>query len=152
MNPAAATKRRVFARPSIAVGNILQSGGILVAAFALKDVLFDPLDGDCGHARSGGSTGGERYVWINCEANGCSWEKRRLKEGAADMPGCLSYVVAKDSADENVIWVTEAWESIASHDASLSSPSVKNAIGPKPWSQVSRRSPSQLQSGELGCH
>ncbi len=132
MNPAAATKRRVFARPSIAVGNILQSGGILVAAFALKDVLFDPLDGDCGHARSGGSTGGEQYVWINCEANGCSWEKRRndrnIEGSAADMPGCLSYVVAKDSADENVIWVTEAWESIASHDASLSSPSVKNAI------------------------
>jgi len=24
-----------------------------------------------------------------------------LKESAADMPGCFSYVVAKDSADEN---------------------------------------------------
>src|SRR5713226_7756709 len=36
VSPAAATKRRVFARPSIAVGNILQSGGILVAAFALR--------------------------------------------------------------------------------------------------------------------
>ncbi len=49
VSPAAATKRRVFARPSIAVGNILQSGGILVAVFALRTVLFDPLDGDCGH-------------------------------------------------------------------------------------------------------
>ena len=44
------------------------------------------------------------------------------------MPGCFSYVVAKDAADENAIWVTEAWDSMASHDASLSLPAVKNAI------------------------
>ncbi len=43
-----------------------------------------------------------------------------LKESAADMPGCFSYVVAKDSADENAIWVTEVWDGLASHDASLS--------------------------------
>ena len=53
---------------------------------------------------------------------------RILKESAAHMPGCFSYVVAKDSADENVLWVTEVWESATSHDASLSLPSVKNAI------------------------
>ena len=29
------------------------------------------------------------------------------KESAAHMPGCFCYVVAKDSADENAIWVTE---------------------------------------------
>jgi quinol monooxygenase YgiN len=51
-----------------------------------------------------------------------------LKESAADMPGCFSYVVAKDSADENVVWITEVWESVASHDASLSLPSVRNAM------------------------
>jgi quinol monooxygenase YgiN len=51
-----------------------------------------------------------------------------LKESAADMPGCLSYVVAKDVAEENTIWVTEVWDSMASHDASLSLPAVKNAI------------------------
>jgi quinol monooxygenase YgiN len=51
-----------------------------------------------------------------------------LKESAANLPGCLSYVVAKDAADENVIWVTEVWDSQASHDASLSLPQVKNAI------------------------
>lgn len=51
-----------------------------------------------------------------------------LKESAADMQGCLSYIVAKDAADENIIWVTEAWDSMASHDASLSLPAVKNAI------------------------
>lgn len=51
-----------------------------------------------------------------------------LKESAADMPGCVSYVVAKDVADENLIWVTEMWDSIASHGASLSLPAVKNAM------------------------
>jgi quinol monooxygenase YgiN len=53
---------------------------------------------------------------------------RVLRESAANMPGCLSYIVAKDAADENVLWVTEAWDSQASHDASLSLPAVKNAI------------------------
>lgn len=51
-----------------------------------------------------------------------------LKESAAEMQGCLSYVVAKDAADENTMWVTEVWDSMASHDASLSLPVVKNAI------------------------
>jgi quinol monooxygenase YgiN len=51
-----------------------------------------------------------------------------LKESAADLPGCVSYTVAKDAADENTLWVTEVWDSMASHDASLSLPRVKNAI------------------------
>lgn len=51
-----------------------------------------------------------------------------LKESAADMPGCLSYVVAKDAADENTIWITEVWDSKESHDSSLSLPAVKNAM------------------------
>ena len=44
------------------------------------------------------------------------------------MPGCLSYVVAKDSQDENTIWVTEVWENKEHHDASLSLPQVSKAI------------------------
>ena len=51
-----------------------------------------------------------------------------LKESASNMAGCLSYVVAKDSADEDVLWVTEVWDSAVSHDTSLSLPSMKNAI------------------------
>ncbi|MGH9663265.1 MAG: putative quinol monooxygenase [Bryobacteraceae bacterium] len=51
-----------------------------------------------------------------------------LKESAGDMPGCFSYVVAKDPSDESAIWVTEVWDSISSHDASLSLPSVQSAI------------------------
>jgi quinol monooxygenase YgiN len=53
---------------------------------------------------------------------------RLLKESSAGMPGCFSYVIAKDAADENAIWVTEVWDSQANHDASLSLPAVKNAI------------------------
>jgi quinol monooxygenase YgiN len=51
-----------------------------------------------------------------------------LLDGVATMPGCLSYVVAKDPADANAIWITEAWDSEASHQASLALPSVKAAI------------------------
>jgi quinol monooxygenase YgiN len=51
-----------------------------------------------------------------------------LLEGIADMPGCLSYVIAHDTNDANAIWITEAWDSKSSHDASLSLPSVKDAI------------------------
>jgi quinol monooxygenase YgiN len=51
-----------------------------------------------------------------------------LLDGVAGMPGCLSYVVATDPGDANAIWITEAWDSKASHDASLALPSVKNAI------------------------
>jgi quinol monooxygenase YgiN len=51
-----------------------------------------------------------------------------LLDGVSGMPGCLSYVVATDPADVNAIWITEAWDSKASHDASLALPSVKAAI------------------------
>jgi hypothetical protein len=36
LHPAATAKRRVFARPSIVVGNTLQTGGILGACFAIR--------------------------------------------------------------------------------------------------------------------
>ena len=51
-----------------------------------------------------------------------------LLEGTNEMPGCLSYVVAKDAADKNAIWITEVWKDEASHKASLSLPVVKKAI------------------------
>ena len=51
-----------------------------------------------------------------------------LTEAVNDMPGCLSYVVAKDAADPEKIWITEVWDSKESHDASLSLPAVKKAI------------------------
>lgn len=51
-----------------------------------------------------------------------------LIEGVSDMPGCLSYVVAQDPADPDTIWITEVWDSQASHKVSLSLPSVQDAI------------------------
>lgn len=51
-----------------------------------------------------------------------------LIEGVANMPGCLSYVVARDPAAEDTIWVTEVWDSRESHEKSLSYPSVKEAM------------------------
>lgn len=48
--------------------------------------------------------------------------------GSARMPGCLSYVVAKDPVDEDTIWVTEVWADRESHRRSLSLPSVQQAI------------------------
>ncbi len=51
-----------------------------------------------------------------------------LLEAAREMPGCLSYVVAKDPTDENAIWITEVWDDEQSHRASLSLPSVQRAI------------------------
>lgn len=52
-----------------------------------------------------------------------------LLQAVGGMPGCLSYVVAQDPADENGIWITEVWDSKESHDASLSLPEVRKAIG-----------------------
>ena len=51
-----------------------------------------------------------------------------LIEGLGDMPGCLSYIVARDPTDSDAIWVTEVWDNKASHEASLSLPSVRDAI------------------------
>lgn len=51
-----------------------------------------------------------------------------LLEGIAGMPGCLSYIVARDTIDPNALWVTEVWEDAEKHQASLSLPSVQAAI------------------------
>ena len=44
------------------------------------------------------------------------------------IPGCYSFVVATDPADADVVWITEVWDSQASHKASLEMPSVKASI------------------------
>ena len=51
-----------------------------------------------------------------------------LLESTTGMPGCSSYVVAKDTKDADAIWITEVWDSKESHAASLSLPAVKAAI------------------------
>lgn len=51
-----------------------------------------------------------------------------LLNGIGGMPGCLSYVVARDPEQADALWVTEVWESAEHHAASLSLPSVQEAI------------------------
>jgi len=43
--------------------------------------------------------------------------------------GCLSYIVGASTTDDDLIWVTEVWESAAHHDASLELPETRAAIG-----------------------
>ncbi len=51
-----------------------------------------------------------------------------LLQGTGDMPGCLSYIIARDPADADSVWITEVWDSAESHRASLSLPAVQQAI------------------------
>lgn len=51
-----------------------------------------------------------------------------LMEASRAMPGCKSYVAARDLGDANRIWVTEVWESRSAHEASLQSEAVRAAI------------------------
>ncbi|NUN67906.1 antibiotic biosynthesis monooxygenase [Pseudanabaena biceps] len=51
-----------------------------------------------------------------------------LLEGLDGMPGCLSYIVARDPADADALWITEVWDSRESHRASLQLPQVQSAI------------------------
>ena len=49
--------------------------------------------------------------------------------GTGAMPGCISYVVARDPREADALWITEVWDSAESHKASLSLPDVRAAIG-----------------------
>lgn len=51
-----------------------------------------------------------------------------LLDGTDAMPGCLSYIIATDPAEPDALWITEVWESQASHQGSLALPAVKAAI------------------------
>jgi quinol monooxygenase YgiN len=51
-----------------------------------------------------------------------------LLEDVGTMPGCLSYVVARDPKDPDAVWITEVWNSKDSHAASLQLPAVRAAI------------------------
>ncbi|KAF1719457.1 putative quinol monooxygenase [Pseudoxanthomonas wuyuanensis] len=51
-----------------------------------------------------------------------------LLEGTGEMPGCLSYIIARDPADADALWITEVWDNSDSHRASLALPAVQQAI------------------------
>lgn len=49
-------------------------------------------------------------------------------EDSGSIPGCLSFIVAEDIADEDVLWITEVWDSRESHEASLQRPPVQASL------------------------
>jgi quinol monooxygenase YgiN len=51
-----------------------------------------------------------------------------LLDSTGSMPGCLSYVIATDPTDADALWITEVWDSAASHQDSLKLPAVQAAI------------------------
>ncbi|HEY4192486.1 MAG TPA: putative quinol monooxygenase [Mesorhizobium sp.] len=51
-----------------------------------------------------------------------------LFEVTGQLPGCLSYIVARDPADTTAIWITEVWKDAVSHKASLALPEIQAAI------------------------
>ncbi|WP_284295737.1 putative quinol monooxygenase [Thalassotalea loyana] len=51
-----------------------------------------------------------------------------LVNGTQGMPGCISYVIAKDPQDADALWITEVWQSQTMHQSSLSLPTVQDAM------------------------
>jgi len=51
-----------------------------------------------------------------------------LSENAQTMPGCRHYIVMEDQSDPDGVWITEVWDTQASHTASLQLESVRAAI------------------------
>ena len=51
-----------------------------------------------------------------------------LLENVGTMPGCLSYIIARDPVSDDGIWITEAWDSKQSHTGSLQLPQVQATI------------------------
>jgi quinol monooxygenase YgiN len=51
-----------------------------------------------------------------------------LSESTEGMPGCLSYIVAKDAANADALWITEVWTDKEHHAGSLKLPAVQAAI------------------------
>lgn len=61
--------------------------------------------------------------------NGQRDELAAILAGASEgLPGCRSYVVALDTSRDDMIWVTEVWDSKELHEASLKTPKVMDAI------------------------
>lgn len=53
---------------------------------------------------------------------------RILSAGSKNMAGNMAYIVAIDKTNQDLIWVTEIWDSPEDHKASLALDSVKAAI------------------------
>ncbi|WP_375451895.1 putative quinol monooxygenase [uncultured Devosia sp.] len=51
-----------------------------------------------------------------------------LLDNSTAMPGCLSYIIARDAASEDGIWITEVWIDKEQHQGSLQLPHVQAMI------------------------
>jgi quinol monooxygenase YgiN len=51
-----------------------------------------------------------------------------MVSGNGPMDGCRSYVIARDPASDDGIWITEVWDSQDQHMASLHLPHVQATI------------------------
>lgn len=72
-----------------------------------------------------------------------------LAATSSDLPGCLSYIVARDAGDADTLWVTEVWDNPESHAASLKLPQVQQAIQQaRPWiREIARVATTEPVSG-----
>ena len=83
-------------------------------AFAMEEVDETTLYGVIGQMKV---TPGQRDALIGY-----------LTAGSQDMPGNLAYLIAKDNADADALWITEIWTTSEAHLASLKLPQVQAAI------------------------
>jgi len=102
--------------------------------------------------RAAGQTIGQSMYGLIGKTTAVKGERDALAKillaATSAMPGCLSYVIATDSADADALWITEVWDSKASHDASLSLPAVQAAIA-KGRPLIAGFS-NQVETGPLG--
>ena len=50
-------------------------------------------------------------------------------EVVSELDDCKLYLVSLDKKDEDIIWITEVWESKEAHDSSLALDSIRTLIG-----------------------
>lgn len=51
-----------------------------------------------------------------------------MSAGGYDIAGLLSYIVARDAGDADLLWITEVWTDEAAHKASLQLDFVQQSI------------------------
>nr|WP_236599829.1 putative quinol monooxygenase [Ramlibacter alkalitolerans] len=51
-----------------------------------------------------------------------------LLQGTRAMPGCIHYIIGRDTQDERTLWVVETWDSPQAHRSSLALPEVVEAM------------------------
>jgi quinol monooxygenase YgiN len=74
-----------------------------------------------------------------------------LLDNNEPMPGCRSYIVARDPASEDGIWITEVWDSQAEHQGSLQLPHVQAMIAKAPDNCRLRRAVRNRAAGWDGA-